>query len=60
MSAVNEWMSKNFLKLNLDNTEILIVGPKHKRDPLLAKLRHLALQTQPQVKKNKLGVILEF
>ena len=27
---INKWMSNNFLKLNEDKTEILLVGPKTK------------------------------
>lgn len=38
MSTINEWMSKNLLKLNEDKTEILVVGPKNKRDPVLETL----------------------
>lgn len=56
VSAMNEWMRNNSLKLNKDKTEILPGGPKKKRDRVLAKLGHLASQTRPQVRN--LGVIL--
>ena len=35
---INKWMSNNFLKLNEDKTEILLVGPKAKREMLFNNL----------------------
>ena len=32
--AINKWMNDNFLKLNEDKTEVLLIGPKSKRDIL--------------------------
>jgi hypothetical protein len=50
-------MSKNFLKLNDDKTEVLLVGPKLKRDIILSNLGNLAHQVKPKV--TSLGVILD-
>ena len=35
--AINKWMNNNFLKLNEDKTEILIIGPKTKRETVIKK-----------------------
>ena len=40
--AINKWMSNNFLKLNEDKTEILLVGPKTKTEMLFNDLRKLS------------------
>lgn len=33
--AINKWMSNNFLKLNKNITEIVLIDPKEKREKLL-------------------------
>ena len=55
--AINNWMNKNFLKLNDDKTEILLVGPKSKREMLTKNLGNLASWIKPEV--TSLGVILD-
>ena len=35
VSDIRKWMAANFLLLNLDNTEMLVLGPKKQRDLLL-------------------------
>ena len=50
-------MSKNLLKLNDDKTEVLLVGPKSKRNTVLSHLGNLAHQLKPKV--TSLGVILD-
>ncbi|KAG5263216.1 hypothetical protein AALO_G00283870, partial [Alosa alosa] len=57
LTSINQWMSKNFLKLNDDKTEVLLVGPKLKRDIILSNLGNLAHQVKPKV--TRLGVILD-
>src|SRR4029434_2043936 len=39
--AINKWMSNNFLKLNDDKTDMLLVGPKTKREMLFYNLGKL-------------------
>ena len=45
LSAIHQWMSNNFLKLNEDKTEILLIAPKAKRNAFLEpfKLFYLLL-----------------
>lgn len=50
-------MSNNLVTFNENKAEILPVGPNYKRDAVLSKLGHLALQTWSQVRN--LGVILD-
>lgn len=33
--AINKWMGNNFLKLNKNKTEIVLIDPKEKREKLL-------------------------
>ena len=35
---IKSWMAENFLQLNQDKTEVLIIGPEGKREKLLPKL----------------------
>ncbi|XP_030638844.1 uncharacterized protein LOC115819473 [Chanos chanos] len=57
LSAITQWMSNDFLKLNENKTEILLVGPKPRRDALSTRLRHLGHQNKLEV--TSLGVILD-
>ena len=50
-------MNANLLKLNENKTEVLLVGPKQKRDDLMNSLGHLAAWVKPQV--TSLGVIID-
>ena len=56
--VINNWMNNNSLKLNEDKTEILLVGPKTKRDELLKQLHNLT----PLIKKEvaSFGVSLDL
>ncbi len=54
---MNKWMKNNFLKLNEDKTEVLLVGLKSKRDELFQTLRKLTLMIKYEV--TNLGVILD-
>ena len=49
-------MAANFLQLNQDKTEVLVVGPEGQREKLLTKLQDL--KPSKNVKKN-LGVIFD-
>ncbi|KAL2096189.1 hypothetical protein ACEWY4_008337 [Coilia grayii] len=57
LSAVTHWMSNNFLKLNESKTELLLIGPKDKREALLPSLGNLNQYVREQV--TSLGVILD-
>ena len=53
-------MTRNFLLLNSDKTEVLILGPKHLRDKLsndIAALDNIALASNETVRN--LGVIFD-
>ena len=56
-SSIVQWMNGNFLKLNEDKTEVLIIGMDAQRDEIINRLGNLALQVKPIVKN--LGVILD-
>uniref|UniRef100_A0A3P8P5K8 Reverse transcriptase domain-containing protein n=1 Tax=Astatotilapia calliptera TaxID=8154 RepID=A0A3P8P5K8_ASTCA len=54
---IRSWMAENFLQLNQDKTEVLIVGPEAQREKLLSKLEAFSLCPSLQVKN--LGVIFD-
>ena len=57
---IKTWMTRNFLLLNWDKTEVLILGPKHLRDTLsndIAALDDIALASNETVRN--LGVIFD-
>ena len=54
---LTDWMNANLLKLNENKTEVLLVGPKTKRDQITSSLGHLATWIKPQV--TSLGVIID-
>lgn len=49
--------AENFLQLNQDKTEVLVIGPEAKRENHLSKLQALSLMPSAQVKN--LGVIAD-
>lgn len=55
--AINKWMTNNFLKLNEDKTEILLVGPITKREMLQSNMGQLTPWIKPEV--TSLGVIID-
>ena len=42
LAAINKWMSQNFLQLNADKTEILIIGPDKISNTIQLSLGSLA------------------
>ena len=38
---IKSWMAVNFLQLNQDKTEVLVIGPEDQREKLLLKLQDL-------------------
>uniref|UniRef100_A0A8C6NKQ1 Reverse transcriptase domain-containing protein n=1 Tax=Nothobranchius furzeri TaxID=105023 RepID=A0A8C6NKQ1_NOTFU len=52
---IKTWKAENFLQLNQDKTEVLVIGPEAQREKLLPKLQSLSLNPSSQVKN--LGVI---
>ena len=57
LNDLNVWMSRNFLRLNQDKTEVLLIGKKADREHLAAHLSTISLNSTHQVKN--LGVILD-
>ena len=57
IADVNVWMAQNFLQLNQDKTEVLVIGERVERERLSAYLKTLALNTSYQAKS--LGVIID-
>ena len=51
------WMAANFLQLNQDKTEVLLIGPEDQREKILPKLHSFSLNPSQSVKN--LGVILD-
>merc|ERR1712055_1241003 len=56
ISDVNTWLSHNFLKLNQDKTEVLVIGEKDARDCIIAQLETRSITCTNKAKN--LGVIL--
>ena len=54
---IESWMAENFLQLNQDKTEVLVIGPEAQREKLLPKLQSLSFSPSPQVRN--LGVIFD-
>ena len=57
ISDLNQWLSQNFLKLNQDKTEVLVIGEKKAREELSALLKTVSLNCTNKGKN--LGVILD-
>ena len=57
ISEINSWMSNNFLQLNPDKTEIIIIGNKDKREALSIYLKSLSLNINSQARN--LGVLFD-
>ena len=60
LKDIKTWMTRNFLLLNSDKTEVLILDPKHLRDKLsndIAALDDIALASNETVRN--LGVIFD-
>ena len=57
LSSIKCWMSQNFLKLNDEKTEVLIVATNEQRESLTSRLGNLAKESNSSVKN--LGVILD-
>ena len=57
INDINVWMSRNFLKLNQDKTEVLIIGNKTDREKLSTHLKSLSLNTTDEARN--LGVVLD-
>ena len=54
---IKSWMAENFLQLNQDKTEVLVIGPEAQREKLLPKLQALSFYPSSQVRN--LGVIFD-
>lgn len=54
---IKSWMAENFLQLNQDKTELLVIGPEAMREKLNFKLEALALKPSDNVKN--LGVVFD-
>ena len=52
---IKSWMAENFLQLNQDKTEVLIIGPEGKRETILPRLQNMK---SSECVKN-LGVIFD-
>ena len=57
LTAINNWMAHNFLQLNADKTEILIIGPESISNTIKLSLGSLSSNVS-QTAKN-LGVFFE-
>ena len=57
VSSIKCWMSENFLKLNEDKTEVLIIGSTAQRESIINRLGNLAKESNTSVKN--LGVIID-
>ena len=54
---IKSWMAENFMQLNQDKTEVLVIGPEAMREKLNFKLETLALKPSDKVKN--LGVVFD-
>ena len=57
ISDIKSWMAENFLQLNQDKTEVLVIGPEAQREKLVPKLQSLSFNPSSQVRN--LGVIFD-
>ena len=57
VSSIKCWMSENFLKLNEDKTEVLVIGSSEQRESIISRLGNLAEESKTSVKN--LGVIID-
>ena len=57
VTSIKCWMSENFLKLNEDKTEVLIIGSSEQRESIISRLGNLAEESNTSVKN--LGVIID-
>ena len=57
LSNIKDWMSENFLKLNEDKTEVLIIGSNEQRELVRSRLGNLGKECNTSVKS--LGVIID-
>ena len=60
LKDIKTWMTRNFLILNSDKTEVLILGPKNLRDTLsndIAALDDIALASNETVRN--FGVVFD-
>ena len=57
LSSIKYWMSENFLKLNEDKTEVLIIGSSEQKQPIISRLGNLAVDSNSTVKN--LGVLID-
>uniref|UniRef100_A0A672G1Q5 Reverse transcriptase domain-containing protein n=1 Tax=Salarias fasciatus TaxID=181472 RepID=A0A672G1Q5_SALFA len=55
ISDIKSWMAVNFLQLNQDKTEVLVIGPEGQREKILPKLRDF----KPAQSVKNLGVIFD-
>ena len=57
VSSIKHWMSENFLKLNEDKTEVLVIGSNEQRESIISRLGNLGKECNTSVKN--LGVIID-
>ena len=54
LDSISDWNTHNFLQLNQDKTEVLIVGAKAQREKLAAHFNSQEIKVKHQVKKTEL------
>lgn len=60
LTDIKTWMTHNFLLLNSDKTEVMVLGPKHLREALCEHLVTLGgITTAPTTTVRNLGVIFD-
>ena len=57
LADIDTWMSDNFLKLNREKTEVLIIGNREEREKLSNHMK--TLDFSPKDKARNLGVIID-
>ena len=57
ISDIKAWMSQNFLQLNQDKTEVMVIGSKTQREKLVSQLNTQGLK--PSQEARNLGVIFD-
>ena len=59
LNDIDEWMLANMLKLNRDETELLVIGPKHKVNPPIKSIHVAGDHIEASSSARNIGVLFD-